>query len=65
MATASSSDEQILTNALRDLISANHILHHHGVVDAYGHVSIRHPLDATKYIMCGYVSSGKFSICVK
>lgn len=23
----------------RKLITANHILHHHGVVDAYGHIS--------------------------
>ncbi|EXJ93399.1 hypothetical protein A1O1_01791 [Capronia coronata CBS 617.96] len=45
-----------LTPALRDLISANHILHHHGVVDAYGHVSIRHPTDPTRYIMCGFLA---------
>ena len=48
-------DDQILHSALRDLISANHILHHHGVVDAYGHISIRHPLDSSIYIMCGYM----------
>ncbi|EXJ60578.1 hypothetical protein A1O7_04731 [Cladophialophora yegresii CBS 114405] len=59
--TTSSSDDQILTNALRDLISANHILHHHGVVDAYGHVSIRHPLDPTMYIMCGYMAPAMVS----
>ncbi|ETI24578.1 hypothetical protein G647_03947 [Cladophialophora carrionii CBS 160.54] len=59
--TTSSSDDQILTDALRDLISANHILHHHGVVDAYGHVSIRHPLDPTKYIMCGYMAPAMVS----
>ena len=32
-----------LAAALRDLVSANHILAHEGVVDAYGHVSMRHP----------------------
>ncbi len=42
--------------ALRDLIDANHILHHHGVVDAYGHVSIRHPNDPSIYIMSGYMA---------
>ena len=52
---APKSDEQILNDSLRDLISANHILHHHGVVDAYGHISIRHPLDPSMYIMCGYM----------
>ncbi|KIW29528.1 uncharacterized protein PV07_05341 [Cladophialophora immunda] len=45
-----------LTDALRDLISANHILDHHGVVDAYGHISIRHPLEPSQYIMCGYMA---------
>lgn len=46
----------ILTTALCDLISANHILHHHGVVDAYGHVSIRHPTEPSLYIMCGFLA---------
>jgi ribulose-5-phosphate 4-epimerase/fuculose-1-phosphate aldolase len=32
-----------LASALRDLVAANHILAHEGIVDAYGHVSIRHP----------------------
>ena len=40
----------------RKLITANHILHHHGVVDAYGHVSVRHPGESGTYIMCGYMA---------
>ena len=28
---------------LKDLITANHILHHHQIVDAYGHISLRNP----------------------
>lgn len=32
-----------LEGQLRDLVTANHILAHEGVVDGYGHVSIRHP----------------------
>ncbi|KAK4696938.1 hypothetical protein P7C71_g1043, partial [Lecanoromycetidae sp. Uapishka_2] len=28
---------------IRDLITANHILHHHSIVDAYGHISLRNP----------------------
>lgn len=51
----------LLTPALRDLIYANHILHHHGVVDAYGHVSIRHPTDPSVYIMCGYMAPAMVS----
>jgi ribulose-5-phosphate 4-epimerase/fuculose-1-phosphate aldolase len=35
----------------RTLITANHILHHHGVLDAYGHVSARHPTKPDMYIM--------------
>jgi len=26
-----------------DLVAANHILYHHGVVDGYGHASFRSP----------------------
>ena len=32
-----------MSDALRDLAIANRILAHEGVVDAFGHVSIRHP----------------------
>ncbi|KAK4939727.1 hypothetical protein LTR10_020011 [Elasticomyces elasticus] len=54
-------DSDTLTTALRDLIWANHILHNHGVVDAYGHVSIRHPTDSSVYIMCGYMAPAMVS----
>lgn len=33
------------------LITANHILHHHGVVDAYGHISVRNPQDPTTFFI--------------
>ncbi|ETI19690.1 hypothetical protein G647_08703 [Cladophialophora carrionii CBS 160.54] len=38
---------------LEDLVLANHILHHNHVVDAhaFGHVSIRHPTDPSRFIM--------------
>ncbi|KIX09764.1 uncharacterized protein Z518_00845 [Rhinocladiella mackenziei CBS 650.93] len=58
---ASTTADEKLTTALRDLISANHILHHHSVVDAYGHVSIRHPTDPSIYIMCGYMAPAMVS----
>ncbi|ETN36486.1 uncharacterized protein HMPREF1541_08764 [Cyphellophora europaea CBS 101466] len=45
-----------LQNVYSKLITANHILHHHGVVDAYGHISVRHPQDPSLYIMCGYMA---------
>jgi ribulose-5-phosphate 4-epimerase/fuculose-1-phosphate aldolase len=40
-----------LERALRDLVIANRILANEGVVDAYGHVSIRHPLDPQRYFL--------------
>jgi ribulose-5-phosphate 4-epimerase/fuculose-1-phosphate aldolase len=40
----------------RDLITANHILHYHKVVDAYGHISVRHPEKPDVYIMSGSVA---------
>lgn len=48
---------------IRDLITANHILHYHSVVDAYGHISARHPEDPSVFILSGnrapaIVSSG-------
>ena len=40
-----------LIEALRDLVIANRILAFEGVVDAFGHVSIRHPANPERYIM--------------
>jgi ribulose-5-phosphate 4-epimerase/fuculose-1-phosphate aldolase len=40
--------------AIQLLISANHILHYHGLVDAFGHVSIRHPENPKLYIIAAY-----------
>ena len=46
-----------LHDLIRTLIAANHILHHHNIVDGFGHISIRHP-DSLKetYIMPGYLA---------
>ncbi len=38
-------------SAIRNLVIANRILAHEGVVDAYGHVSIRHPDNAQHYLL--------------
>ena len=40
-----------MSDALRDLALANRILAHEGVVDAFGHVSIRHPKRADRFIL--------------
>lgn len=42
----------------RKLITANHILHQQGVVDAYGHISVRCPGAPDRYLMCGYMAPG-------
>jgi ribulose-5-phosphate 4-epimerase/fuculose-1-phosphate aldolase len=34
-----------------DLVAANRILAHHGVLDAYGHVSARHPEDRRRFLI--------------
>ncbi len=36
---------------LRDLMAGNRILAHHGVLDAYGHVSIRDPENPNQFIL--------------
>jgi HCOMODA/2-hydroxy-3-carboxy-muconic semialdehyde decarboxylase len=40
-----------LETALRNVVIANRILAHQGVVDAYGHVSIRHPLNPERFLL--------------
>ena len=40
-----------LKSVIRELAAANRILAHEGVVDAYGHISVRHPDDPTKYLL--------------
>ena len=36
---------------IEDLVAANRILAQEGIVDAYGHVSIRHPSNPNRYLM--------------
>src|SRR3989442_11105077 len=40
-----------LDQAIRDVVIGNRILAHEGVVDAYGHVSVRHPRDPGRYFL--------------
>jgi len=40
-----------LVNAMRELVTANRILAHEGVLDAYGHITVRHPEDPNKFLM--------------
>src|SRR5258706_5137557 len=40
-----------LTRALDELVTANRILAREGVVDSFGHVSIRHPDRSDRYLL--------------
>lgn len=42
----------------RKFIDASHILHYHGVLDAYGHVSFRHPLRPDLFVMSRSIAPG-------
>jgi HCOMODA/2-hydroxy-3-carboxy-muconic semialdehyde decarboxylase len=42
---------QQLAAAIEDLVDANHILADQGVVDGFGHVSVRHPEKPTRYLL--------------
>jgi len=39
------------SSVLQDLVAANHICADQGVLDGYGHVSIRHPKAADRYLL--------------
>lgn len=41
-----------------ELVVANRILFHHGIVDGFGHVSVRHDGDPQQYLMARYVAPG-------
>jgi len=40
-----------LSELYRTFVSACHILHYHRILDAYGHISVRHPNDPRIFIM--------------
>lgn len=39
-----------------DLVTANHILAQEGVVDGYGHISVRHDRDPNRYLIARYLA---------
>lgn len=46
---------------LQDLVDANHILFNEGVVDAFGHVSARHPEHADRFLLARNMAPGMVS----
>lgn len=47
-----------LETAIRDLVIANRILAHQHVLDAFGHISVRHPLEPGCYLLSRSCSPG-------
>jgi len=52
--TATQSTEKLLG----DLVDANHILFNEGVLDAFGHVSIRHPENSERFLLARNMAPG-------
>jgi ribulose-5-phosphate 4-epimerase/fuculose-1-phosphate aldolase len=44
--------------AIKDLVIANRILAHEGIVDAFGDISVRHPSDPARFFLARAVSPG-------
>ena len=51
-----------IERARRDVVIANRILAHQKVLDAYGHVSLRHPTDPTKFLLAVSCSPGMVNV---
>lgn len=58
---AEAGQRAILAALQRKFITGSHILHHHAVVDAYGHLSYRHPFDPEVFVMSKYIAPGTIS----
>ncbi|KAK3046321.1 hypothetical protein LTR09_012194 [Extremus antarcticus] len=58
MAASNQSDDTKLHQMQHDLISACHILHHHHILDAFGHISFRHPLKDDVFVMSRNMAPG-------
>src|SRR4051794_11287346 len=56
--TATSPTGAALATVIEDLVVANRILNDRGVLDAYGHVSIRHPVNPNHYFMARAIAPG-------
>jgi len=48
-----------LQTQIDDLVAANHILFHHDVVDGYGHISFRSPVNPQRFFMAAALAPGR------
>ena len=51
-----------IDRAKKDLVIANRILAHQNVLDSFGHVSLRHPVDPQRYLLARSCSPGIVTI---
>src|SRR5262249_7598265 len=56
--TAPTSAGPVPAAEIEELVLANRILNDRGVLDAYGHVSIRHPANPSRYLMARAIAPG-------
>ncbi|KAF2098382.1 arad-like aldolase/epimerase [Rhizodiscina lignyota] len=54
-------EKTTLEQLTRKFITGCHILHYHNVVDAYGHLSFRHPFKSDRFCMSRYIAPGTIS----
>jgi HCOMODA/2-hydroxy-3-carboxy-muconic semialdehyde decarboxylase len=55
------SDPETAQATIRELVSANHILFDQGVVDGFGHVSVRHPHNPGRFLLSRSMAPGLVS----
>ncbi|KAH8911098.1 arad-like aldolase/epimerase [Coniochaeta sp. PMI_546] len=51
----------VLQSYFRQFITGSHILHYHAVLDAYGHLSFRHPSNPSTFFMSREIAPGTIS----
>ena len=56
--TAPTSAGPVPAAVIEELVLANRILNDRGVLDAYGHISIRHPTNPNRYLMARAIAPG-------
>ncbi|KAK5308234.1 hypothetical protein LTR99_001209 [Exophiala xenobiotica] len=61
MSEPQSSQRDILKKLYHDFIAGSHILHYHNVLDAFGHLSFRHPFRPEVFVMSRNAAPGTIS----
>jgi ribulose-5-phosphate 4-epimerase/fuculose-1-phosphate aldolase len=51
-----------IENLIEDLVTANHILYNEGVVDGFGHVSVRHPTRPDRFLLSRSIAPGTVKV---